>query len=335
MSATAGGHTGARFGTVEGDFRDGGDEKAADDAWADELIERARARTAGDTPGPVAGQAPPSPAAGTSQGIPDTPVAVPAAPAAPEEPLERRPPLVTFEDLHGSSGAFPALPAEQTPEAVPEFTQQVPAGPPAQNQPDPMRQVDLGIPGPAISIRKAAVEWGSVIVGALVMALLVKAYLFQAFYIPSPSMEPTLGNGDRIIVNKLSYRLHQVNRCDVVVFEAPPGAVNGVEDLIKRVIALPGETISAEAGRLRIDGGLLLEPYLVAQDLTSGFTLPPGCLNPSGTADTCLVPPGHVFVLGDNRTNSKDGRFFGPIPEDSILGRAFLRVWPLGDIGRL
>ncbi|HJL83020.1 MAG TPA: signal peptidase I, partial [Acidimicrobiales bacterium] len=100
-------------------------------------------------------------------------------------------------------------------------------------------------------------------------------------------------------------------------------------------IALPGETISAEAGRLRIDGGLLLEPYLVAQDLTSGFTLPPGCLNPSGTADTCLVPPGHVFVLGDNRTNSKDGRFFGPIPEDSILGRAFLRVWPLGDIGRL
>jgi signal peptidase I len=198
-----------------------------------------------------------------------------------------------------------------------------------------MRQVDLGIPGPAISIRKAAVEWGSVIVGALVMALLVKAYLFQAFYIPSPSMEPTLGNGDRIIVNKLSYRLHQVNRGDVVVFEAPPGAVNGVEDLIKRVIALPGETISAEAGRLRIDGGLLLEPYLVAQDLTSGFTLPPGCLNPSGTADTCLVPPGHVFVLGDNRTNSKDGRFFGPIPEDSILGRAFLRVWPLGDIGRL
>ncbi len=321
---------------MDGDYGDGGvDEQATDDAWADELIERARARTADESPEPIAEASTPVGATGPPREYTDLQQGGLTQPVASDESAERRPPLVTFEDLHGSSGAFPVLPEEQLQQPPPQFTQQVPAEPPGQTRPDPMHQVDLGIPGSAVSFRKAVVEWGSVIVGALVMALLVKAYLFQAFYIPSPSMEPTLGNGDRIIVNKLSYRLHEVNRGDVVVFKASQGAVNGIEDLIKRVIALPGETISTEAGRVRIDGGLLLEPYLVAQDLTSGFTLPPGCQNPTAAADTCLVPPGHVFVLGDNRTNSKDGRFFGPIPEDSIVGRAFLRVWPLGDVGRL
>ncbi len=321
---------------MDGDYGDGGvDEQATDDAWADELIERARARSADVPPEPIAEVTTPVHPTGPPHGGSDLRQGGPRQPVVPEGTPERRPALVTFEDIHGSSGAFPALPEEEPQQLPSQFSQHVPDEPPGQPRPDPMHQVDLGIPGSAVSFRKTLVEWGSVIVGALVMALLVKAYLFQAFYIPSPSMEPTLGNGDRIIVNKLSYRLHEVNRGDVVVFKAPQGAVNGIEDLIKRVIALPGETISTEAGRVRVDGGLLLEPYLVSQDLTSGFTLPPGCQNPTGAADTCLVPPGHVFVLGDNRTNSKDSRIFGPIPEDAILGRAFLRVWPLGNIGRL
>lgn len=325
---------GARFGAVDGEYETGGPEgQEADDAWADELIERARARSVDDPSESADETSEPVVPTGLPRGDADLQNMDPTQPPAAGEAPQRRPPLVTFEDIHGSSGAFPVLPEERPQQPAPQFTQQVQGEPPV--QPDPMHQVDLGIPGSGVSFRKAAFEWGSVIVGALVMALLVKAYLFQAFYIPSPSMEPTLSNGDRIIVNKLSYRLHEVNRGDVVVFKAPQGAVNGIEDLIKRVIALPGETISTEDGRVRIDGGLLLEPYLVAQDLTSGFALPPGCLNPTGAVDTCLVPPGHVFVLGDNRGNSKDGRFFGPIPEESIAGRAFLRVWPLGGIGRL
>ncbi len=262
------------------------------------------------------------------------------APGEAEAAEERRPAFVTFEDLHGSSDTFPP-PGEaatvRPPEPPPH--QPPPAGggfqPPQAAAQAEAQGVDLGIPGTGVGIRRSILEWGSVIVGALVMALLVKTYLFQAFYIPSPSMEPTLGDGDRIIVNKLSYRLHDVNRGDVVVFKAPPGSGSEIRELIKRVIALPGETVSTADGRVRIDGGLLLEPYLPSQDLTSGFSLPPGCDNPAGTVDACLVPAGHVFVMGDNRTNSRDGRFFGPIPEESILGRAFLRVWPLGDLGRL
>ena len=181
---------------------------------------------------------------------------------------------------------------------------------------------------------RAALEWGAVIVGALVMALLVKAFLFQAYYIPSPSMEPTLGQGDRIIVNKLSYRLHDVNRGDLVVFKAPEGT-GGVDDLIKRVVGLPGELIRVANGRVLIDNGMLLEPYLPLQDGTAGLSTSANCANLPGDVDGCRVPPGHVFVLGDHRANSRDSRFFGPIPEDSIRGRAFLRIWPLGEMRRL
>ena len=326
---------GARFGVMEGEQFEGDEGPDLEDTWADELIERARAKSAAHPesfsgePVPNEGHPPEKHADAESK---DTD---PGLPTMREPTTDHRPPLVTFEDLHGSSASVLESPPEVS---------QAPA--PRLGQPDlrfisktpavgSVQQVDLGLPGPRHGLGKVLFEWGSVIVAALAMALLVKAFLFQAFYIPSPSMEPTLDNGDRIIVNKLSYRLHDVNRGDVVVFKDPQGAVNGIEDLIKRVVALPGETISTEAGRVLINGGLLLEPYLISQDLTGGFSLPPGCQNPTNASDGCLVPPGHVFVLGDNRTNSKDGRFFGPIPEGSIIGRAFLRVWPLNDIGRL
>ena len=172
---------------------------------------------------------------------------------------------------------------------------------------------------------RSIVEWVAVIVGALVVALVVKTFLFQAFYIPSESMEPTLDVGDRVIVNKLSYDLHDVNRGDVVVFELPPDQVgpDGIKDLIKRVVGLPGEVIESRDGVVYVDERRLSEPYL-KQDGPPG---PP--------IDRQTIPAGHVFVLGDNRDNSADSRTRGPIPIDTIVGRAFVLVWPPGTIGSL
>ncbi len=172
---------------------------------------------------------------------------------------------------------------------------------------------------------RSVVEWIAVIVGALIVALVVKTFLFQAFYIPSESMEPTLDVGDRVLVNKLSYDLHDVNRGDVVVFELPAEEVgpDGVKDLIKRVIGLPGEVIETRDGVIYVDDRRVEEPYLPED----GPTGPP--------IERQTVPDDHVFVLGDNRDNSADSRSRGPIPIDTIVGRAFVLVWPPGDIGSL
>jgi signal peptidase I len=179
---------------------------------------------------------------------------------------------------------------------------------------------------------RSAVEWVAVIVGALVVALVVKTFLFQAFYIPSGSMEPTLEKGDRVLVNKLSYDLHDVNRGDVIVFELEEDEVgpDGIKDLIKRVIGLPGDVIETRDGVVYINDEPLDEPYL-AEGTTTGS--PSDGQNPAIERQT--VPEGHVYVLGDNRSNSADSRYRGPIPIDSIVGRAFILVWPPGDIGGL
>lgn len=171
-----------------------------------------------------------------------------------------------------------------------------------------------------------AVEWIVVVVGAVVVALLVKTFLVQAFRIPSESMDPTLQVGDRVLVNKLSYRLHDVNRGDVVVFTRPENLPEGPDqpdDLIKRVVGLPGETVQAKDGKVYVDGRPLDEPYLPAGTRTENLENP------------VKVPAGEVLVLGDNRSNSADGRVFGPIPEDTIIGRAFVIVWPLSRFGGL
>ena len=172
---------------------------------------------------------------------------------------------------------------------------------------------------------RAAIEWVAVIVGALVVALVVKTFLFQAFYIPSESMEPTLKKGDRVLVNKVSYDVHDVNRGDVVVFELPRDQVgpDGIRDLIKRVVGLPGEVIESREGVVYIDGRRVEEPYL----LEGGEPGPP--------IERQTVPEGQVYVLGDNRDNSADSRSRGPIPIDTIVGRAFVLVWPPGEISGL
>jgi len=194
-------------------------------------------------------------------------------------------------------------------------------------------------PSRAKRARRVAIEWVVLIGAALLIAFLIKSFLFQAFYIPSGSMEPTLNIGDRVLVNKLSYDLHDVNRGDIVVFGAPESAQSGdIEDLVKRVIGLPGDTVTYDdAGSVVINGKRLDEPYLPQGTTTEPLTqpVPPGCGTPAGEQPGCVVPKDTVFVLGDNRGSSKDGRAFGPIEEASIVGRVFVRIRPIDSIGTL
>jgi len=168
------------------------------------------------------------------------------------------------------------------------------------------------------------IEWGAVLLVALGVAVAVRAFVVQTFFIPSASMEPTLLVGDRILVDKLSYHLHGVGRGDIVVFGRPPRepATPGVTDLVKRVIGLPGDTISSPDGRVWIDGKPLKEPWLPKGTVTTG-------IKPQ------KIPPNEYFVMGDNRGDSQDSRFFGPISKSLIVGRVFFRIWPISRIGFL
>jgi signal peptidase I len=184
-------------------------------------------------------------------------------------------------------------------------------------------------------------ELPGLILMALVLALLIKAFLFQAFYIPSPSMEPTLTQGDRVLVNKIPYYFHDPRRGDVVVFENPHetidrGVIGGFlhwlgqglgiqgsqdEDFIKRVIGVPGDVVEGKNGGVYVNGKRLKEPYL--GERTEPFS-----------AKT--VPEGELFVMGDNRDNSLDSRFgLGFIPTDKIVGKTFVIIWPPSRLGLL
>jgi signal peptidase I len=182
--------------------------------------------------------------------------------------------------------------------------------------------------GPKRSFVGATVEWVVIIVAALVVAFLVKTFLIQAFYIPSASMEPTLDISDRILVNKLSYRLHDIHRGDIVVFERPECAVRdpAIKDLVKRVVGLPGDTVQGQAGGVVVNGHHLDESYLPSGQTTSDF----------GPVE---VPAGKLWLMGDNRENSSDSRVLcgGPtfIDQDSVVGRAFVRVFPVTRLGTL
>ncbi len=168
-----------------------------------------------------------------------------------------------------------------------------------------------------------ALEWAVLVVAALAIALLIKTFLFQAFYIPSESMMPTLQKDDRVLVNKVSYHVHAVHRGDIVVFKAPPGIDPSEKDLVKRVIGLPGETIEGRSdGHVYINGAELAESWLPQGVRTE----------PSFAA--IKIPADSYYVLGDNRTNSKDSRYFPEhfIRKKDIVGRVFLRIWPLNRI---
>jgi len=186
---------------------------------------------------------------------------------------------------------------------------------------------------------KSFLEWGAVILGALLVAFLIKTFLMQAYYIPSSSMTPTLQVGDRVLVNKLSYKVGDIGRGDLVVFKRPSNEDVGDTDLIKRVIGLEGELIEIIDGRIYItESGssirqLLVEPYLsssTATELPNGFEDVASC--EVATETSCLIPDNYVFVLGDNRAGSRDSRFFGPIEEEMVVGRAFIRLWPISSL---
>lgn len=164
-------------------------------------------------------------------------------------------------------------------------------------------------------------EWLVVIVVAVGAALIVRAYVLQQFAVSGTSMYSTLHDGDRVLVNKLSYRLHEPRRGDVVVLKTIESM--GERDLIKRVVALPGETVEYRNCVLFIDGQTVVEPYLDPEVVT-----PDHC---GGGQVALTIPDDHVFVLGDNRGGSKDSRDLGPIDYDDIIGRAFVVIWPADD----
>ncbi len=154
------------------------------------------------------------------------------------------------------------------------------------------------------------------ILPAVLLALVINLFLAQATRVFGQSMEPNLHTDQRIVVEKLSYRFHLPRRGDVVVLRLPR---DPSELLIKRVIALPGETVEIRDGAVWVDGQPLDEPYLTQP--TAGQMAP------------LVVPEGHVFVLGDNRAYSNDSRAFGPVPLDNIVGHAWLSYWPPNAIG--
>jgi signal peptidase I len=177
---------------------------------------------------------------------------------------------------------------------------------------------------------RRVIEWLVVLAGAVIVALVIQATSVQAFWIPSKSMENTLHVDDRVMVNKWSYRLHPIHRGDIVVFNRPPKmGITTDHNLIKRVIGLPGDELAIANGHVYIDGQQLNEPYVEADRPTEQGSIE--CT----PAKPCVIPPKHVWVMGDNRTDSEDSRFFGPITESSIVGQAFIRIWPINRIGDL
>jgi signal peptidase I len=162
-----------------------------------------------------------------------------------------------------------------------------------------------------------------IVVAALLASFLVKAYLVRSFYIPSASMENTLLVGDRVLVNELVPKAVGLQRGDVVVFQDPGGWLGpGMgDDLIKRVIGLPGDTVSCcdADGRLQVNGHAVDEPYVVLQS---------GSNRVSGQDFTEKVPAGQIWVMGDNRYDSADSRVHGTVPESDVVGRAFVITWP-------
>ncbi|CAN5805518.1 signal peptidase I [soil metagenome] len=191
---------------------------------------------------------------------------------------------------------------------------------------------------------RALAELPLLAAAAIVIALVIKAFLAQAFVIPSEAMTPQLEVGDRVLVSKVSYRLHDPRRGDVLVFDGPRDAdveepslpvrvgrdvleAVGVrqpseQELIKRVIALGGETVEARGGEVYVNGRRLVEPYLPDGRATADF----------GPVD---VPEDALWMMGDNRDSSADSRSIGPVDVDRVVGRAVARIWPPGRIAFL
>lgn len=156
------------------------------------------------------------------------------------------------------------------------------------------------------------------ILWALVLALILRTFVLQAFWIPSGSMIPALLPGDRVLVAKFWYSFTEPKRGQIVVFEYP---VDPKRDFVKRVVGLPGEVVDIRDGVVHIDGNPVPEPYVQYHD---AFDM-----------EAVKIPPSEYFVMGDNRPNSQDSRFWGFVPKGNLKGPAFFRYWPLTRLGGL
>ncbi len=169
---------------------------------------------------------------------------------------------------------------------------------------------------------ESAYETLRTIVLVLLAAIAIRAFVAQPFVVQGRSMEPSFHSQDYLIVDKLRYRVGEVKRGDVIVFKAPEDIT---QNYIKRVVGLPGETVKIENESVFIDGQQLLEPYLddglLSRSTTGSFLL-----------ETTLGEH-EYFVLGDNRDHSSDSRRWGPLPDDNILGKAALNIFPFQDFG--
>jgi signal peptidase I len=191
------------------------------------------------------------------------------------------------------------------------------------------------VPAPNTTVGyKAIREWVTVVGVALIIAFLVRGFALQQFYISGPSMESTMFQDNRVLVNKISYRLRDIRRGDVVVFDrvTTDGVAVQHDDLIKRVIGLAGDSVSITSCVVSINGIAIDEPYLNDYDLAQS-NLDDRCRIPEMEATT--VESGQLFVMGDNRPQSFDSRMFGTIDENLVIGRAFVIIWPLGSFNWL
>lgn len=182
---------------------------------------------------------------------------------------------------------------------------------------------------PARPRTRRILEWTRVILIAVVLAFVFRTYVAQTFFIPSGSMIPTLQIGDRIVVDRLPFFSHNIHRGDIIVFRRVPADTDPTHpaDLVKRVIGLPGETISSVGDKIYIDGHLLHEPWL------PNFNAQPSgdyCRQSAFDIKTTKVPPNSYFVLGDCRGNSLDSRSWGFVPASYIVGKVFLIIWRNG-----
>ena len=203
--------------------------------------------------------------------------------------------------------------------------------------PDPHHVADdLEPERPGLTAIDVLKSWGPVLAAAIAIAFGIQSFIARPFAIPSPSMLPTIEVGDRVMVNRLSYQVGEVERGQVIVFDTPANAESNEDFFIKRVIGLPGDRVTLRDGEVYIGEQRMVEPYLAAGSRNAQAQRPiPGCAQEAASFRECIVPQGHVFVMGDNRNASVDSRVFGPVPIDTIVGRAAMRVWPPTELGRL
>lgn len=189
-------------------------------------------------------------------------------------------------------------------------------------EPPPPEVPPTVAPAPGKRRRRALIEWTAIIVVAVLVSFLLRTFAFQTFFIPSGSMEPTLQIGDRIIVNKLSVTFGTIHIGDIVVFKAPPAENCGepVTDLVKRVIGLPGDHLTSKGNTIYVNGKVLHENWPHTEPLGQAI-------------GHVTVPKNSYFMMGDNHSDSCDSRMWGTVPRSDIIGKAFIRIWPLRRIG--